>query len=261
MNYEKSLRAYYSTAPKLVSIMSDKLVSGMDYQRKIKYAHVKEIAENFAPTRFSPPIVLIRDGKYHLEDGQHRVLALVSLNKGKPTPVWCLAFEDQPEESGARIVAEQDKGHLNQSEYVSIYASAKSGNETARDFLDANRILKIKLLAGDMAGVYYFNAVKTLYTMFEKYGRATYIRVMTMICSTWGNKPGTHDARVLKAVFAFDGKYKAKYRVSVFQSKLKNTDMQQLIVNTRAGNLPITDGLVSFMYSIYNKGLSEENRL
>jgi hypothetical protein len=240
--------------------MSDKLISGMDYQRTIKSKHVSEIADSFNPLLFEPPVVVYYGEKYYLVEGQHRVSALVMMNGGKPTPITCRVHNGCYTD-GAGVIQNHDKGRMHQTQYQTIYAAGRAGDEDAERFLDTNTALGIRLLGSDAKKGYFFQASGTLYAMFKKYGPNAYTRVMSMFCGTFGNNQGAHDARFIKAVFAFDSKYQKKYRVSIFQNHLKGIDVRKMIANAKANNFALTDGLIYMIIPIYNRGLQESCKL
>ena len=59
------------------------------YQRKLDRNKVRKIVANFNNNIMNPIKVSYRDGKYFVFDGQHTEQALILMNDGKDTDVYC----------------------------------------------------------------------------------------------------------------------------------------------------------------------------
>lgn len=78
------------------------------YQRDVRQAHVKRIAEGFDPLLFEPPLVNWRDdGSFYAMDGQHRVLAALE-RFGEEAQATCRIFYGLTVAEEARIFGAQD---------------------------------------------------------------------------------------------------------------------------------------------------------
>ena len=88
---------------------SAQLTSGLEYQRPVSQRDVDELAENWQPDLFEPPVVSHRDGKLFLVDGQRRIAALRQRNHGGDVTVLCRVFEDLTYEEEADLLVRIDR--------------------------------------------------------------------------------------------------------------------------------------------------------
>lgn len=71
-------------------------------QRELRPGWAAQIANNFDPDRFQPPLVSLRDGQHHVIDGQHRVEALRILG-WDDQQVQCWVYENKTEAEEADL--------------------------------------------------------------------------------------------------------------------------------------------------------------
>lgn len=262
-NYADSLHKYYTTSRSHFAISSSKLVSKQEYQRLIKTAHVKKIADNFDPNRFGEPLVNERDGVYYLVDGQHRVAALVYMNGGEPIEIHCTVLSGLSYKEEADLFARQDDGHLLQTGYGKIVALKESGDAAAIGFMLANSSLSLRIAAEDTSkGHRTIRAAQTLYWLFTKYGAMTYHRVMRMVLETWKDDLNTPiPATVIKAVFLFDKKYRNRYEEKRFIAKLSHENPAALVSSAKGLGGALNDNVMSLILGCYNHKLAVSKKL
>lgn len=73
-----------------------------DTQRELRPGWAAQIANNFDPDRFTPPLVSIRDHRYFVIDGQHRVEAMKIMGWGDQQ-IQCWTYEGLTQEQEADL--------------------------------------------------------------------------------------------------------------------------------------------------------------
>ena len=96
--------------PQLQFISSKSLTSGVAYQRVINHKRVQDIVKKFNVHKLGTIKVSFRDGKYHVYDGQHRLMILKIINNSKECMVPCEVHYGLTYEDEARLFAEQYEG-------------------------------------------------------------------------------------------------------------------------------------------------------
>lgn len=264
MSYNKKIANYFNTAPTFVPVMSDQLISGMEYQRSIKSKNFMKIVEDFAPMRFIPPIVNYRDGKYHLVDGQHRVAALVYMNGGKPIKVFCVVYENATFEEEADTAASLDSDRHRMTPLEIHRAEMCGGSDKsriARAFNAACDEVGITLLnaANDRPNEY--TALTTLKSMYCKYGAGDFKDVMRLIDEAWHGKDGSKKNSIIKAVFSFHSRYKGKYNRKRAVTRFSKEICDRLIITAKSMTGSLNDNLTMLLLNAYNSGLPKESKL
>lgn len=265
MNNKQSYQLYLNTLPEHKSISSDKLVSGVDYQRAVRDGNVLRMLKNgFNPYKFDPPIVSLRDGRYILVDGQHRILMLQYLNGGKPVEVECRIYHTMTYEDEANLVTHHDEGHTKMSPVEHITAASKGSDDEAeivREFMAANDECGITLTKKTNTNKGEFAAITTLLSEYRRYGKKTYCRVMRLINETWEGKEDSKRNQIITAMFEFDKRYFGKYEASTFKRRLNKKPCSQLFSTAKTMDGSQRDNLVLLIVSAYNKGTTEDKRL
>lgn len=259
------IQDYYSTLPVLEAIPSNKLISGQDYQRVVKSNSVRKIVEGFNPMKFTPPTVSFRDGKYYLVDGQHRLCALVYMNGGKPVTVSCLVFHGMNYGDEVNTVVHHDEGHRNLTSLEYINAASKGTDHTSeviRAFLKANESVGVILVPNTVEKQgNTFVCVKTLLTVYQKYGEKAYKRCMSLHLNTWEGVLDSKKSQIVTALFLFDRTYYGKYDTRKFQKRLCKVSCTQALATAKTLGGSTIDGLVSVFVNTYNRGIPKEYRL
>ena len=70
-------------------ISTDKLTSGLPYQRPVDDREVDRLVREWDERLFDPLAVSYRDGRYNVIDGQHRISALRKLHGGREVMIRC----------------------------------------------------------------------------------------------------------------------------------------------------------------------------
>ena len=74
------------------SIHTDRLTSGLPYQRPVNPKEVERLIREWDERLLDPITVSFRDGKFYVVDGQHRISAMREMNGGRGIMVNCKVY-------------------------------------------------------------------------------------------------------------------------------------------------------------------------
>ena len=75
------------------SIHTDRLTSGLPYQRPVNPKEVDRLIREWDERLIDPVVVSFRDGKFYVVDGQHRIAAMRRMNGGRGVMVTCKVYD------------------------------------------------------------------------------------------------------------------------------------------------------------------------
>ena len=93
----------YDNPGVLRSLPTSRLTSGLAYQRPVNERVVNRLIRDWDEQLLEPLIVSFRDGRFHLVDGQHRVIALRRKNDGRDVMVLCRVYSGLTYEQEAEL--------------------------------------------------------------------------------------------------------------------------------------------------------------
>ena len=99
----------YDNPGVLRSLPTSRLTSGLAYQRPVNERVVNLLIRDWDEQLLEPLIVSFRDGRFHLVDGQHRVIALRRKNGGSDVMVLCRVYSGLTYEQEAELCFKLDK--------------------------------------------------------------------------------------------------------------------------------------------------------
>lgn len=149
-------------------------------QRDLREAWAAEIANDFDPDRFTPPVLSLRDGKFYIVDGQHRFHAM-KLMGWEDQQLQCWVYEGLTEAEEADLFL-----YLNRQKAVSSFDKFRIAVAAGRaDEVDVERTVRLQGLrvSQDRGGIKCVSALITVY----RYGATTLGRTLRIIRDAYGD--------------------------------------------------------------------------
>lgn len=176
----KTTRTLHSQ-PTFENMPVSKLIIEKYYQRKLSVGRVKKIVREFNPHLLKPIRVSVRDGKYYVFDGQHRVSALKILKK---THIMCEVHHGLTFEHEAWLFAHQNDNEIDVSPVWKFHALVQSGDTEATMIQGILNKHGLKVASG--GGKNEIRAVKGLFEVYSEYGAETLEKVFHILKKSWG---------------------------------------------------------------------------
>jgi len=165
-------------------IKVDLLHSQLEYQRKLDYNKVKEIASNWDWGKFDMPCVNFRDGMYSVIEGQHTV-AGAKMKFGTNIEIMCKVKIDLTEEEESKWFDEEAEKKRGQELDTRYRAKLLSKNpklmKLIADLKIAGLILKINIPNGRCV----IDAIKTIENIHEEMNDIDFISCFKLLKETW----------------------------------------------------------------------------
>ncbi len=151
------------------------------YQRPTNTAQVEKIAAHFDEAKLGLPIVSVRDGKYHLLDGAHRVAALrkIGYTHAKCIVLTGLSYQDE-----ADYFRTQNQNTRPLTKYNLYKAGLESGDEMC---VKIDRITRANGFSIGMS--------------FGKFNNISAIFALTTICTVYGDQTLDETLKLLRATW------------------------------------------------------------
>lgn len=151
-------------------------------QRDLRPGWAAQIAADFDPDRFSPPLLSLRDGKFYVIDGQHRIEAMRLMN-WDDQQVQCWVYEGLSEAQEADLFLWH-----NNRKAVSAFDKFQTAVVAERsDETDINRIVLaqgLKVAQGLPGSISAVGALKRVYG----HGPSTLTRTLRIIRDSYGDE-------------------------------------------------------------------------
>lgn len=186
-NSSKSILDKFANPGKIQPISTADLHSGLPYQRPVRQRHVNKLAREWDPTYLTPIEVSLRDGKYNIVNGQHRVAAIRRIMGGKDTLVNCLVYTGLTYEQEAAMYFLLDKttGHLKLAN--AIKALLESGTDpTVIDIKQRIERAGFTWALDKPTGVTYeIKPVRAVMDAYAQLGAPGFSRMLGLIAGAW----------------------------------------------------------------------------
>lgn len=232
------------------------------YQRKLDRNKVRKIAANFNNNIMNPIKVSYRDGKYYVFDGQHTEQALILMNDGKDTDVYCKVYYGMSYSDEARMFAAQNGISTIVGERQKLLSLYLSGDETVMAF---KTLIESTGLACDFERTTpRDNAVtcyKALYDIFTHYGDNYLKNLLQLDLDIWNGEMASLRKEIIMGLHLFNLTYKTDYDRNNLVKKLKRVSPLTIL---RDGRAVISGGNKRFarqILNLYNQNLGDKNRL
>lgn len=149
-------------------------------QRDLRPSWAAEIAREFDPDRFTPPVLSHRDGKFYIIDGQHRFAAM-RLMGWEDQQLQCWVFSGLTEADEADLFL-----HLNRSKVVNAFDKFRIAVTAGRsDEVDVEKIVRAQGLriSHDRGGISCVSALLSVH----RYGGPVLGRALRIVRDAYGD--------------------------------------------------------------------------
>jgi hypothetical protein len=230
----------------------------------------REIAEDFDPDKFDPPVVTKPNGigHYHVVEGQHRVygakLALGSDEQQLPCRV--VDAEDPARAAEIWLGINSGRKATKPIQHFVIAVVAKREPETEIDALVHRLSYKIASSKGD----YCITAVSALKNIHRKFGATLLKATLVVIDKTWPGDASAFGGELLKGYAAFVNEWRGmdpNRLIEVVKAGSRGVagTPHQLLTSSRAYaeqmGMTITESISEQLRIRYNKNLREDAKL
>lgn len=210
----------------IMTLPAGALKSDAKFQREINSKRVAEIAANFNESKWDYPVIKIIDKEYQIQDGQHRVAAIIA-RFGKDTLIDC--FVEKGEYQDAAIgFAEQDVGKKALSKFDKFNALVEGNDPVATDIL---RIVNSHgLILSNAVKNKAITAVGLCEKLYSKMGAYGFNRILKIITESFGTSKEALSSSTIRGVAAFLSHYAEgqDFQINTLISQLQKTTYSKL---------------------------------
>lgn len=241
------LPEYHSTGVER-SICSDKLTSGLPYQRPVDEKEVDRLIQEWDERLLEPLTVSFRDGRFNIVDGQHRIAAMRKMNGGNEVIAACKVYSGLTYQQEADLCYKLDKAKKRLSLSQSTNALAESGEDT--------EVLAVKALVEQSGFVWALNqrggrdnestTTRATINAYRTLGGASFTRMLELIRGAWHGNPRSLTAAVLTGMTLFLKTYETELNDRAFITQLSKTDPDEI---TRRGKLDYSTNKAALRYA------------
>ncbi len=211
------------TLYKLMDINSERLVIDRDkYQRNPSDDKINQIVASWDERIANEPKVSLRDGVYHVFDGQHTILAREALNDNHPVKILCKVYYGLTEHDEADLFATQTGRSSKPSPGERHRAEMYAGNEFAIAFSNATKKAGLSIDDKGTRHKMHISCIGTARKAYEKMGEVLYVEAMSIIATAWKGTADSLRFEIIKAVTEFVQYYNGQYDKDVLICALKS---------------------------------------
>jgi hypothetical protein len=234
-------------------------------QRKFREAWAKEIAEDFDPDKFDPPVITKPngEGKYHIVEGQHRVWA-AKANYGDEEQLKCRQVDADEPARAAEIFLGINSGRK-AVKPVTKFLVAVVANRV--DEVAINRLVnKIGYKVTETKGDYCISAVSSMVYVYQRQGISVLQDALLTLDKTW---PGDHAAfqgELIKGYAVFINEFPNVDRTRVAEVIVKapfspNTLIAAARLYRDQHRTSMTEAMSEILRAKYNRNCREDRKL
>lgn len=236
-------------------ISTSMLISGQPYQRPVKRAQVRSIIENYDPRLMDDVIVNVRDGRYYVIDGQHRIAALREMNGGADVIVTCKVYRGMTYQQEADLYHKLDdsKTKLNTKDNI----RSMSESEAYPEIEDIKRALSesgisLNLAAGGGRSNDRISAVRETVSAYDALGYDGFSRMIRLIKAAWNGSQKSLTSYILSGMALFLRTYGDSLEDAVFVRQMTKFRPEDIIMQGRA-DTTTTNGQLKYAKAILAK--------
>ncbi len=183
----------YMSSGKVAYLSSAVLISGLPYQPRVSQRQVNKLIRQWDSKFLTPLVVSLRDGKYYLIDGQHRLTVMRQMNGGKEVMFPCIIHEGltYAHEAALYVSLDEAKGHLKLAN--SIKAKLESGSDAKvldieQRITDAGFTWALDKPTG---AAYEIIPTQPVIQAYKKLGGPAFSRMLGLLSGTWHGSQGS----------------------------------------------------------------------
>lgn len=183
-------------------------------QRDLRPGWAAQIAADFDPDRFSPPLLSKHGNKFYVVDGQHRIEAM-RLMGWEDQQIQCWVYDDLSEAQEADLFLwHNNRKQVNAFDTFQIAVVAERSNET-----DIDRIVRakgLKIASGQPGGISATGALRKVYS----HGEGVLARTITICNNAYGDEG--LKGHIIEGIGLLCAKYNGELRDDEAIAKLGN---------------------------------------
>lgn len=208
---------------KLMEINSERLVIDRNvYQRKQYNDKITQIVTSWDERIANEPKVSLRDGVYHVFDGQHTILAREAMNDNNPVKILCKVYYGLSEKEEALLFAKQTGISSKPSAGERLRANLYGEDEEAKAFCRATEEAGLSVDVKGTRHKKHIACVSTALNAYRVLGKELYVEALSIIAEAWNGKPDSLRYEIVKAITEFVQFYNGKYDRPVLIAALKS---------------------------------------
>ena len=243
---------------RIMTLPANILKSDAKFQRDINKKRVADIATNFDLSKWDFPIIKIINGEYQIQDGQHRVAAIIT-RFGPDSLIDCFV-EDGVYQDAALGFAQQDVGKKTLSKYDRFNANVEGGSPRELDILRVLNTYGLTFASTSKSKV--ITAVGLCEKIYDSLGAHGLSRILKIITESFGYDKEALSSSVIKGVAAFRAYYDegADYQMNVLIAQLKKANLSTMMIQASKKVCKQWDNSFALeMVREYNKGVKKDN--
>ena len=218
------------------SIHTDRLTSGLPYQRPVNPKEVDRLIREWDERLLDPVTVSFRDGKFYVVDGQHRISAMRKMNGGRGIMVDCKVYNGLTYEQEADLCYKLDKAKKRLSLSQSTNVLAESGVDA--EITEVKRLVEncgfIWALGKSHGKTGEIVSTRALVNAYRLLGGASFTRMLQLLWDTWKGDPRSLTAALLAGMALFVKTYDTELNDRTFISRLSQADPDEINRRGRA---------------------------
>lgn len=238
-------------------------------QRPYNEKWAKEIAEDFDPDKFDPPVITKPNGvgHYHVVEGQHRTKAAeLALGKGQKIPCRIVDAEDPAR--AAEIWLGINSGRKATKPIQHFMIAVVAGREPENEINEL--IKKLGYRISTTKNEYSISAVSALKQIYQRFGKALLHATLVVLHKTWEGDSQAFGGDLLKGYALFINEWRSmdhKRLIEVIKSGVRGVAAtpHQLLTASRTYaeqmQMSLSEAISEELRRRYNKNLKEEAKL
>jgi len=216
----------YSVPGEIRSLSTAKLSSGLPYQRPVKESVVNKLIREWDDRLLEPIAVSVRDGRFHVVDGQHRLVALKKMNGGKDVVVACRIYTGLTYKQEAELCFKLDRAKkrltLAQSTNALVESNTNPRINEIRKLVGKNGFTWA--LGGSTGKDYEIVATRALISAYDLLGAPAFSRMLALLNRTWKGNPCSLSGVFLSGMALFVKTYEAEFKDHIFVKRLSGIE-------------------------------------
>lgn len=221
----------YSNPGVLRDLSTEQLNSGLAYQRPVEPKTVDELIRDWDLRLLEPINVSLRDGKFNVLDGQHRISVMKKMADGRDVIVPCRIFTGLTYREEAELYARLDRGKKRLSMRESTNAEIESGANA--ELMEIKRLVEANGLIWTMeeptGAPYEIGVVRTLINAYRLLGGAAFSRMLFLMVNTWHGVPKSLRAGMLSGMALFLKTYETEIDNRTFIQRLSDIEPEEIL--------------------------------
>ena len=218
------------------SIHTDRLTSGLSYQRPVNPKEVDRLIREWDERLIDPVVVSFRDGKFYVVDGQHRIAAMRRMNGGNGVMVNCKVYNGLTYEQEADLCYKLDKAKKRLSLSQSTNVLAESGMDA--EITEIRRLTEncgfIWALGKSHGKTSEIVSTRALVNAYRLLGGASFTRMLHLLWDAWEGNPRSLTAALLAGMALFVKTYETEINDKTFVKRLSECDPDEINRRGRA---------------------------